>query len=338
MLGHDLIEKKDYRSFTEVEGGVSRDYRRAQKTCETWGINYDVSQLMQMDDRGIFTAQRIKRYRQFADAVYNKKKVEKRTYRLNKSKVRKKLTALCRLPAAKKFIAFYSISFPEKAPDKVLYKVFNSFLTNCRARRGLKTYAWVAERQGNGTLHFHMLTPNFMQIKEVNRAMASAINTAVSQGLMGWGASSYERYNGVDVDSPQRPKKRQGETRQQHRDRLKRASKGNVSDRMRWIAGYLVKYVTKNEVEFNHLPYHSSRDVSALFTSQLRNDNNIDDIMHHISDDVADYHIYSDEKITCYIVKGFISDNLFEEIDRINELIYNISNNNKRARDKLRTR
>lgn len=326
MRGHSLIEKKDYRSHQEVEGNVAKEYRLAQKTCEHWGMKYDVNALMQMDDRGIFTAQRIKRYRQFADAVYNKKTVEKRTYRLNKSKVRKKLTALCRLQAAKKFIAFYSISFPEQAPDKVLYKVFNSFLTNCRARRGLTTYAWVAERQNNGTLHFHMLTPNYMKIQEVNRAMASAINTAVNQGLMGWGASSYERYNGVDVDSPQRPKRRQGETRQQHRDRLNRAKKGNVSDRMRWIAGYLVKYVTKNEVEFNHLPYHSSRDVSALFTSQLRNDNNVDDLMQHVSDDVSDYHVYSDERITCYIVKAFISDSVFKEIDEINEKVFDIVN------------
>lgn len=335
MLGSELIEKKVYRSHTEIEGNIARDYRLAQKTCEAWGMNYDVNRLMEMDDRGIFTAQRIKRYRLFADALHNKKRVERRTYRLNKSKVRKKLTALCRLQASRKFIAFYSISFPEQAPDKVLYKVFNSFLTNCRTRRGLKTYAWVAERQRNGTLHFHMLTPNFMQIKEVNRAMASAINTAVKQGLMSWGSSSFERYNGVDVDSPQRPKRRQGETRKQYRERLRRASKGNVSDRMRWIAGYLVKYVTKNEVEFNHLPYHSSRDVSALFTSQLRNDDNIDDLMQYASDDVADYKIYSDEKITCYISKVFIDDDMFKEIDGINELVYNISNSNKKRKDKL---
>jgi hypothetical protein len=50
-----------------------------------------------------------------------------------------------------------------------------------------------------------------------------------------------EKYNGVDVKY------------------VKNDKKG--------IINYLAKYVTKNDIEFYHLPWHCSRDISGLFTS-----------------------------------------------------------------------
>ncbi len=99
------------------------------------------------------------------------KKEEKKSYRLNKSKVKKKCHALSRLEKSKKFLAFYSISFPVGLPDENAYKIFNTWLTRCRRNSGLKTYLWVAERQKNGTVHFHLLTNDFMPIKQVNDYM-----------------------------------------------------------------------------------------------------------------------------------------------------------------------
>ena len=96
----------------------------------------------------------------------------KRTYKLNKSKVRKKCNALGRLEKSKKFLAFYSISFPNGLTDETGYKIYNTWLTRCRRDSGLKTYLWIAERQKNGTIHFHLLTNNFMPIKKVNGFMA----------------------------------------------------------------------------------------------------------------------------------------------------------------------
>jgi len=96
-------------------------------------------------------------------------KTVKRVYRLNKSKVRKKCYAMCRLKKSKEFMAFYTITFPQGLTDELCYKLFNTWLTRCRKSAGLTSYLWVAERQKNGTIHYHLLTNDYMKIGEVNR-------------------------------------------------------------------------------------------------------------------------------------------------------------------------
>ena len=161
-----------------------------------------------------------------------------------------------------------------------------------------------------------------MDIKKVNSAMATTINNEVLKGNATWNNSSVDKYNGIDVDSPQFPKKRQNENRDQYRKRKADAQKGDVRLRMKWIASYLVKYVTKSKEEFIHLPYHSSRDVSALFTSQMRNDNDAETLLNYLSDDIDDYDIYQKDIVSVYFPKIGFSDNLFEHIDSINEIVY----------------
>lgn len=322
LVGSDLELKQRYRSYQEIEGNVHSRYMDAVKSCEAWRLPMDVSLLKNGDEDMIYVANNIEVYRKFAKGLYHPDRIRKSTYKLNKSKVKNKLTALCRLEASRKFIAFYSVSFPSGCEDKVVYRMFNKWLTNCRKRYNLKTYAWVAERQSNGTVHFHILTPDWMSIKAINRAMATTINNEVLKGNASWNNSSVEKYNGVDVDSPQFPKKRQNENRDQYRKRKASAVKGDVRLRMKWIASYLVKYVTKSKEEFTHLPYHSSRDVSALFTSQMRNDDEAESLLNYLSDDIDDYDIYEKDKVSVYFPKIGFSDDLFKHIDSINEIVY----------------
>ena len=322
LIGSNLIEKKQYKAVQEIEGNVYKRYLAALKTCEIWNIPYSPTMLAQMGYNGEKKARDITQYRDVADILRRKNTFRKNTYNLNKSKVRKKLTALCRLERSKKFIAFYSISFPMKAPDEILYKIYNKWLTSCRTRYGLKSYAWVAERQDNGTLHFHLLTPDWMNVQDVNKCMASSIDTEVRKGTLSWNNSSKEKYNGIDVDSPQYPKKRQGENREQYRIRKKKSKKGSIYARMKWIAYYLVKYVTKCDEEFTHLAYHSSRDVSALFTSQLYNEKDAEEVLQSMSDNLEDYVIYQHDRATTYIFKIDVPNSLYEDIDKINEVVY----------------
>ena len=267
LVGSDLELKQRYRSHHEIEGNIHSRYMSAIEACEAWRLPMNVELLRNGDEQMKYVANNIDAYRKLAKGLHHSAKKRRSTYRLNKTKVRNKLTALCRLEASKRFIAFYSVSFPSGCADSVIYRMFNKWLTNCRKRYNLRTYAWVAERQDNGTLHFHILTPNWMNVKAVNKAMATTINNEVLKGNATWSNSSVEKYNGVDVDSPQFPKKRQHENRDQYRKRKADAKKGDVRLRMKWIASYLVKYVTKSQEEFVHLPYHSSRDVSVLFIS-----------------------------------------------------------------------
>lgn len=322
LVGSDLELKQRYRSHSEIEGNVYTRYMNAVKSCEAWRLPMNVNILRDGDDNMQYVGNNIDMYRKLARGLHHPEKRRRSTYRLNKTKVRNKLTALCRLEASRKFVAFYSVSFPSGCSDSVIYRMFNKWLTNCRKRYNLKTYAWVAERQSNGTLHFHILTPNWMNIQKVNKAMANTINNEVLKGNATWNNSSADKYNGVDVDSPQFPKKRQNENRDQYRKRKATAIKGDVRLRMKWIASYLVKYVTKSQEEFIHLPYHSSRDVSALFTSQMRNDSDAGSLLDYLSDDVDDYKIYVKDMLTVYYPNIGFSDDLYKHIDTVNEIVY----------------
>lgn len=104
-----------------------------------------------------------------------KDKKKNQSYRINKSKVKKKCHALSRLEKSKKFLAFYTITFQVVLTDQICYRFFNTWLTRCRKSTGLKTYLWVAERQKKNTIHYHLLTNDFMQIQAVNGYMIAAL-------------------------------------------------------------------------------------------------------------------------------------------------------------------
>lgn len=170
---------------------------------------------------------------------------KKTEYKLNKKKVREKCSAFFGLKQSKRFLAFYSISFPMDFPDEFAYKCFNTVKTRMREECGLKSYLWVAERQKNETIHFHMLTNTFMQIRKVNYFMARAINTQIrkkeNKGKIKVNFD-IKKYNGVDVR--------------------------HVNGNRKALNCYLTKYVSKNDIAFFKLPYHSSHDISELFTAE----------------------------------------------------------------------
>lgn len=231
--------------------------------------------------------------------------------KINKSKVRNKMFALFNLKCSRKFMAFYSVSFPKDTTDDEAFITFNYWLTCLRKKFGLTNYVWVSERQKNGILHFHMLTNNYMPILQINRAMAIIINNRVLENKMTWGASSMERYNGVDVDSIFNSK------------RHKKTGKNlNATQIRQWITAYITKYVTKNNEKFKHLCWHCSRSVSMLFTSTL--------LFIEESRKVTDYlpklrHLYFNFKSEfndTWIFRFVPPENIYEKIRLYNDLIF----------------
>jgi len=226
----------------------------------------------------------------------NKLKENKKSYKLNKSKVRKKCNAFSRLEKSKKFLAFYSISFPCGLSDEICYKVYNTWLTRCRKNCGLKSYLWIAERQKNGTIHFHLLTNDFMPIKKVNGYMASCLASEKGKGAETLKRIKTKKYNGVDV---------------------KKVDKSKNS-----LIGYLTKYITKNGIEFTHLPWHCSRDVSRLFTTINFERTEIDRYFDQIPESPEKYNIYINDN---YKVAGFKfgpNEKIYSDLNGINELVY----------------
>ncbi|MBN2747565.1 MAG: hypothetical protein JXR34_12630 [Bacteroidales bacterium] len=231
----------------------------------------------------------------------NQKAETKKSYKLNKSKIKKKCHAFARLGKSRNFLAFYSISFPQGLTDETAYKIFNTWLTRCRRNCGLKSYLWVAERQKNKTIHFHLLTNDFMPIKTVNGFMAAALMTEKKKGNEVLKEVETGKYNGVDV-------KRVGNNR-----------KGLIS--------YLAKYISKNEIEFFRLPWHCSRDVSRLFTSYVIDEDEEDKFFNAIPKELEKYtEILEHDYFRATGFKFNPEDKVFEEIDDLNEMIY--SNNN----------
>jgi len=79
------------------------------------------------------------RFKSTTDAHHEKPKRPKKTeYKLNKKKVREKCSAFFGIRQSKKFLAFYSISFPQNFPDEFAYQCFNTVLTRLRRDCGLK--------------------------------------------------------------------------------------------------------------------------------------------------------------------------------------------------------
>lgn len=224
------------------------------------------------------------------------KKVRKKAYTVNKREVRQRILGYINTQKGKKHLYFWTVSFPEGTPDAVVYQIFNIWLTMLRKRYPradgtgfyppmLKEYLWVAERQDGkrikepgrlptNTLHFHIAIPHFMDVHRANAMMRGTLKTFAKRGLMPGAAidcktkkvvylNSIANYNGVDICKHKK-------TNRPINFAIKKGSRA--------LAGYLTKYVTKNNAgipdetgeitvpAFDHLAWHNSRGFSALFT------------------------------------------------------------------------
>lgn len=324
-----VVPRGRYTRPTEITGNIYKQYLQVMKYCEWLNIPFAAKPECPKAHRIANYEIYVSRYRELRHSIDDPSKHAKRVYKLNKKKVMKRIISLCRLKQSEKFLAFYSISFPADATDNVLFQIWNKFLTTCRKNHGLQTYVWVCERQKNGTLHFHMLTNNFLNISKVNAAMAASIETSVRQGKLTWGQSSRTLYNGVDVDSIQHPKRRQGENRDAYRKRLKEIRKHTIKERVQFAQQYMTKYVTKQDATFTHLPFHCSHDISQLFTSIILTDKDFEQYAKELSDNADDYIIFGDENKTVYIFKKNQNDRLFSALDRQNEYLFQLYHLNK---------
>jgi hypothetical protein len=179
---------------------------------------------------------------------------KKRTceYRVNKLEVRSRIMAMIRTKKGSKELYFWTITFPLNTPDDIAYQAFNTWLTSLRQKKHLRDYIWIAERQQNGTVHFHIAIPHRMSVVHANRMMRVTLTTFSKKGLINYSTHQCRRYNGVDICKNRK-------TRRVTNFAIKKGSRA--------LANYLTKYVTKNESPFPHLAWHNSRGFSALFTA-----------------------------------------------------------------------
>lgn len=231
-----------------------------------------------------------------------------RQYRFNAKEVRRRAMAYALLRRSARFLAFYSISFPEGMPVDTAYRIWNVFLTRARRDFGLRSYLWVAELQKNGTPHFHMLTNDWLNVRDCNSAMAVTIDEAVSRGECSWGKSSFSRYNGVDV----RRVGAKGRSR----------SIARTSDVMRGVSMYLAKYMAKQGRLSERRLWHCSRLVSALVTRADVCEAEMREILDREYSDRRKYRVYESEWCTFVFADVSGTAEYWFYIGRINDAIY----------------
>jgi hypothetical protein len=153
-----------------------------------------------------------------------------------------------------------TVSFPPCVTDDQGIQYLNTWLTVCRSSLHLREYLWVSERQENGTIHFHVLVPQYLNIVRANRAMMVILCTQVRKGLLKWHIKAAKRYNGVDLAKDRK---------------TKQVTNFGDPKKRRNLVAYITKYISKgrkpkDETQdpggFPHLAWHNSRGFSSMFT------------------------------------------------------------------------
>lgn len=219
---------------------------------------------------------------------------------MNKNKVRAKIIAYAKLNRSKKFLAFYSISFPKGMKDTSIRKIHNTVLTRLRKNRNSMSYIWIAERQKNGTLHFHMLTNEYFNIRIVNHMYAKAIQNEIKNIKIDNIKFDYKKYNGVDVK------------------RVNSIEK---------LSKYLVKYITKQTEKMSGLTWNCSKLVSSLVTHVYLNDEEYKSIQNKIiymSTIIKDTENKTNQiELDIYLYGSYRPKIIFETLNVINNNINN---------------
>ncbi len=175
----------------------------------------------------------------------------------SRGKIKDKATAFFRACPGER--VFCTLTFIAPVADHTGIALLNNFLTTLRKEFPGLQYLWVAERQENGNIHFHMILNKRFSKPQLRKYNALWVLQQYRAGLEG------TTMFGVPIPREKiESMYRAGE--------FGKAFPLNPLDvkRVRSIAGlssYLTKYITKQADTFFHcLPWHCSRGVSKLFT------------------------------------------------------------------------
>jgi hypothetical protein len=173
----------------------------------------------------------------------------------SRGKIKDKATAFFRSCPGDRI--FCTLTFVAPVSDRAGVIILNKFLTQLRKEFKNLQYLWVAERQDNGNIHFHIILNKRLPIRKYN---ALWVLQQYRSGLRG------QTQFGVPVDLAE------------VEARYKNGSIHRVFNpvdvkKVKSIAGlssYLTKYITKQKKNiYGCLPWHCSRGVSRLFTKTL---------------------------------------------------------------------
>jgi len=223
-------------------------------------------------------------------------------YRIDKKEVTHRIRGYINQMKGEKLLYFWTVTFPNQTTDDTAYILLNKWLTRLRQEGLLKEYLWIAERQENGTIHFHIVINNRMDVKKANRYMRAAIMWSINKGEVNWTRNQAANYNGVDICKDRK---------------TRRVTNFAKQNKQKSLSNYLTKYITKNDSTFSHLAWHSSRGYSNLiiavrFTESEYQVSNTKNLLNYESPLETEYYIH-------YRWKGLPPKDLLTYLQLINQ-------------------
>jgi len=122
-----------------------------------------------------------------------------KSYQVNKTEVKNRIFGMINTMRGKKELYFWTVTFPVNTTDATAYRLYNTWLTTLRQKKWLREYLWIAERQQNGTIHFHVAIPHRLSVVAANRAMQVILATAAKRKEIAFSVYQCKRYNGIDI-------------------------------------------------------------------------------------------------------------------------------------------
>jgi len=187
----------------------------------------------------------------------------------SRGKIRDKATAFYRACAGARVFATFTFIAP--VDDQTGITILNKFLTQLRKVMDNLNYFWVAERQENGNIHFHMILNKRLPICRWNAMWTLAQYNAGLNGKTedGKDISKEEFIAAYKVDQaagwPRSSKWKKTATQA-----LLNPVDVKKIETITKLANYLTAYITKQDkaMRFGCLPWHCSRRVSKMFIRQ----------------------------------------------------------------------
>lgn len=174
-----------------------------------------------------------------------------RFYTVNKKRVRHTILNWINSQKGTKQLYFFTLTFPPCITDNLAYSLLNSWLTTMRTSAHLRNYLWVAERQQNSTIHFHIALSERLNITFANSVMRNLLHYSIRKQKLNWSHSSAARYNGVDIAKNRK---------------TRRVTNFASGKSQRNLSSYLTKYMSKADTKFKRQAWQCSKSLSALFT------------------------------------------------------------------------
>jgi hypothetical protein len=197
---------------------------------------------------GLLTQDQVEQIRNGKRVSHARKRRSEKVHVLSdrsKSVVRARFTAYYRACGNRK--TFCTLTFINDVTDADGIGVLNKFLTALREKFPRLSYIWVAERQENGRIHFHIIVNVFLPIQRIN---ALWVRQQYRAGIRFPEISSDQIDEMTDKDI-------HGKLNPVDVRRVK-----NISA----LSSYLTKYISKgnNKGGFGCAVWHCSREVSQL--------------------------------------------------------------------------